>query len=552
MGQPSSHGRGHTCQPNMRTKSLKFKVSLYLSIVISVAVAVFSLVFFQHRQEELQSIISTHVTQVAQTVVASTRYTMLVNKRDVAEKIIDDIANQKNIVRLRVISSDGTIIHSKKHAETGYSVGQDEEPCVQCHRSKSPLKDVPADKRWRVIDDGDGHRSMIGMQAIRNEPTCASASCHEHPASQTVLGVVEVAYSLDEIDQSLKGYALQFIGITLLCIVGLSMGVGFMLQRLVYVPLNDLDGAAQRIIAGELEQHIPVRSSDDFGRVAGSFNTMSAALHESKVEMQELVQSLETKVQERTRELLAARAEVAQGVKLAAIGVLASGIAHELNNPLTGVLTFTSLMRKKVADGSEDADDLDLVIRETKRCASIIKRLLDFAREKAPTSGYCNINQVIDDTVRMVDKPASLQQIRIASELAEGLPAIWCDADLIKQVVMNLLVNAQQAIEGSGVVTVRTRLCPAAMGSGSQDMLELSVSDTGCGIPAANLERIFDPFFTSKEVGKGTGLGLSVSYGIVRTHGGRITVESTPGEGSTFHVFLPVDATPPAVSRSSP
>jgi two-component system NtrC family sensor kinase len=319
-----------------------------------------------------------------------------------------------------------------------------------------------------------------------------------------------------------------------------------MLQRLVYVPLNDLNGAAQRISAGELEQHLPVRSSDDFGRVAGSFNTMTEALHDSRMQMQELVQSLETKVQERTRELLAARAEVAQGVKLAAIGVLASGIAHELNNPLTGVLTFTSLMRKKVADGSEDAEDLDLVIRETKRCASIIRRLLDFAREKAPTSGYYKINQVVDDTVRMVDKPASLQQVRIVCNLEEGLPSIWGDADLIKQVVMNLLVNAQQAIDGSGVVTVHTRLCAdtGAVPDGKVPtaMVELTVSDTGCGIPAANLERIFDPFFTSKEVGKGTGLGLSVTYGIVRTHGGRITVESIPGEGSTFHVFLPVDA----------
>jgi two-component system NtrC family sensor kinase len=417
---------------------------------------------------------------------------------------------------------------------------------VQCHRATPPLKEVPADQRWKVIDVGDGHRVMSGMQAIRNEPSCATASCHEHPASQTVLGVVDVAYSLDEIDHSVKAYALQFIGITLLCIVGLSIGVAVMLQRLVYAPLNDLDGAAQRISAGELEQHIPVRSSDDFGRVAGSFNTMTAALHESRMQTQELVQSLETKVQERTRELLAARAEVAQGVKLAAIGVLASGIAHELNNPLTGVLTFTSLMRKKVADGSEDAEDLDLVIRETKRCASIIRRLLDFAREKAPTSGYYKINQVVDDTVRIVDKQASLQQVRIVCEFEEGLPTIWGDADLIKQVVMNLLVNAQQAIEGSGVVTVRTRLCSDSVAvsdnMGSHGMVELSVSDTGCGIPAADLERIFDPFFTSKEVGKGTGLGLSVSYGIVRTHGGRITVESTLGEGSTFHVFLPVDA----------
>jgi two-component system NtrC family sensor kinase len=527
----------------MRTKSLKFKVSLYLSIVISVAVVVFSLVFFQHRQVELQNVISTHVTQIAETIAASTRYTMLVNKRDVAEKIIDDIAKQKNIVRVRVLSNDGTIIHSKKHSETGYSVDKDEEPCVQCHSANPPLKDVPAGQRWKVIEGEDGRRMMSGMQAIRNEPSCSSASCHEHPISQTVLGVVDVAYSLDEIDQSLRGYAVQFIGTTLLCILGLSIGVAFMLQRLVYVPLNDLDGAAQRISAGELEQHIPVRSSDDFGRVAGSFNTMTAALHESRLQMDELVQSLETKVQERTRELLAARAEVAQGVKLAAIGVLASGIAHELNNPLTGVLTFTSLMRKKVANGSEDAEDLDLVIRETKRCASIIKRLLDFAREKAPTSGYYKINQVVDDTVRMVDKPASLQQVRIVCDLGEDLPSIWGDADLIKQVVMNLLVNAQQAIEGSGVVTVRTRLYTDATDDAvPHETVKLSVSDTGCGIPAANLERIFDPFFTSKEVGKGTGLGLSVSYGIVRTHGGRITVESTLGEGSTFHVFLPVDA----------
>jgi two-component system NtrC family sensor kinase len=275
--------------------------------------------------------------------------------------------------------------------------------------------------------------------------------------------------------------------------------------------------------------------------------------------MEELVLTLETKVQERTRELLAARAEVAQGEKLASIGVLASGIAHELNTPLTGVLTFTSLLRKKAAEGSEDADDLNLVIRETRRCASIIKRLLDFAREKAPTSGPYALNQVVQDTVRMVDNPASLHKVRIVCELESALPPIWGDADLIKQVVMNLLVNAQQAIDGSGVVTMQTRLCPATETkegqAAQQAMVELTVSDTGCGIAAANLERIFDPFYTSKELGKGTGLGLSVSYGIVRTHGGRIQVESTPGEGSIFHVFLPVDAptsktTPPSTGSS--
>jgi two-component system NtrC family sensor kinase len=302
------------------------------------------------------------------------------------------------------------------------------------------------------------------------------------------------------------------------------------------------------VAGGKLDQAIPVRSGDEFGLVAGSFNQMTAALNQSRQEMRDLVQTLEHKVSERTQELLAAKAEVAQGEKLASIGVLASGIAHELNNPLTGVLTFTSLMRKKAPDGSEDAEDLDLVIRETKRCASIIKRLLDFAREKVPVKGFFSLDRVIEDTVRFVERPASLQQIEISTELDPGLPQIWGDADLIKQVILNLLVNAQQAIEGKGNVTVRTR--PSAVTSNTKTgvdatpMVEIAVIDTGCGIPQANLQRIFDPFFTSKEVGKGTGLGLSVSYGIVKAHGGRITVESIVGTGTTFRIYLPI--MPPA------
>jgi two-component system NtrC family sensor kinase len=251
-------------------------------------------------------------------------------------------------------------------------------------------------------------------------------------------------------------------------------------------------------------------------------------------------------VSERTQELLAAKAEVAQGEKLASIGVLASGIAHELNNPLTGVLTFTSLMRKKAPEGSEDAEDLDLVIRETKRCASIIKRLLDFAREKVPVKGFFKLDRVIEDTVRFVERPASLQQIEIATDLDPALPEIWGDADLIKQVILNLLVNAQQAIEGKGHITVRSRphVAPNHAGADAIPMVEVAVIDTGCGIPQANLQRIFDPFFTSKEVGKGTGLGLSVSYGIVKAHGGKITVESLVGTGTTFRIYLPI--TPPS------
>jgi len=539
----------------MLKNNLKLKVSLYLTIMLLIAMGILTLLFLKHRQEDLQSVMSAHVTEVADMIVASTRYTMLVNKRDIAEKIINDIARQKGIERVRVISKEGTIIHSNRKSEIMYSVEQSDEPCVQCHQTNTPLKEVPDDKRWKITEDASGHRVLNTMHAIRNEPSCSSASCHEHPASQSVLGIVDLAYSLDEIDQSMKSHVLHLISLSVGFVLLFSLSIVILLKRLVFVPLKDLEDGAQRVTSGNLEPRIPVRSDDEFGRVAVSFNHMTSALNESKLELQELIQTLESKVNERTKELLEARAEVAQGEKLASIGVLASGIAHELNNPLTGVLTFTSLMRKKAAEGSEDAEDLDLVIRETKRCASIIKRLLDFAREKTPVKGFFNINQVIEDTVRFIERPASLAHIEISTDPDPDLPEFWGDADLIKQVIMNLLVNAQQAIEGNGTISVKTRTCDATgrkpSGVDRPTMIDISITDTGCGIPKANLQRIFDPFFTSKEVGKGTGLGLSVSYGIVKAHGGMITVESIVGQGSTFHVLLPVASPADNTARPS-
>jgi len=532
----------------MPKNNLKLKISLSLIIVLSMAMVLFTLLILKQQQEDMQSVVARHVTQISEMVVASTRYTMLVNKRDIVEKIIEDIGKQKGIERFRVISKDGTIIHSNHKAEVGYSVDQRSDSCISCHQTSRPLSRVPDDKRWKIVENAEGHRVLGSMHAIRNELSCSSAACHEHPASQQVLGIVDVAYSLDEMDQSLKSHAIYVIGISIGFILIFALTIGFLLQRMIYLPLKDLASGAEKVSSGELHHAIPVRSSDEFGRVAGSFNHMTAALGESRREMEQLVQTLETKVAERTKELLVAKAEVAQGEKLASIGVLASGIAHELNNPLTGVLTFTSLMRKKAPEGSEDAEDLDLVIRETKRCASIIKRLLDFAREKVPVKGFYNLNQVIEDTVRFVERPASLQQVEIVTELDPALPQAWGDADLIKQVILNLLVNAQQAIDGKGSITVQTHPLATTVNTkvdpAIAPMVEVVVTDTGCGIPQANLQRIFDPFFTSKEVGKGTGLGLSVSYGIVKAHGGKISVESVVGTGTTFRICLPI--TPPS------
>ena len=186
-------------------------------------------------------------------------------------------------------------------------------------------------------------------------------------------------------------------------------------------------------------------------------------------------------------------------------------------------------------DDSPEAEDLDLVIQETKRCATIIRRMLEFAREQTPEKKFSDLNQLIEDTAHLIEQPAHVDDIEIIMELDENLPAVWIDEDLIRQVIMNVLVNAQHAIEDEGSITIRTRVH-----EGTVPMVEISVIDTGCGIPEADLQRIFDPFFTTKGVGKGTGLGLSVSHGTVAAHGGEIEVESTVGAGTVFRVYLPI------------
>ena len=523
--------------------SLKFKVGLYLVMALSVTVFIFAMMLVKNNREELLQQVTDNSGQLSRVVISSTRFAMLQNKPSQVSRIIQDVGDMQDIEKVRILSKDGVIIHSSKFDEIGNQVDQEAEACLACHLDEESRLASPMFGRSRFFTNQNGKRMLGSTAVIHNEPTCAGVGCHDSVKDESVLGVLDIVYPLDEIEQTLRTNTYTVFGLSFGFIILAGLLVGYLVNRMIYLPLRDLGDGAERLATGDLEYTIPVRGKDEFGHLATSFNSMTEALRKSHVDLEDWGRTLEHKVEEAKAELRTAQAETARSEKLASVGLLAAGIAHELNNPLTGVLTFSYLVRKNLPDDSRDAEDLDLVIKETKRCAGIIRRLLDFSREKKPEKTFSDLNILITEIMQLTEQSAQVNDIRIITDLDEKLPAIWMDENLVKQVIMNMLVNAQHAIEGEGSITIRTRLCTAKDCPESiielGDMAEITITDTGCGIPSEDLQRIFDPFFTTKGVGKGTGLGLSVSHGTIKAHGGAIEVESIVGKGTEFRIYLP-------------
>jgi len=239
------------------------------------------------------------------------------------------------------------------------------------------------------------------------------------------------------------------------------------------------------------------------------------------------------------RKLEETQAQLVQSARLAAVGELAAGVAHEINNPLTSIIGFTRLLLEDLAPDDPKRSDLETIDREAARTRQIVRALLDFARTSDPVLVPTDLNALVEEAVMLVCTRSVLARIELNKSLA-SLPLVMLDTNQIKQVFVNLVNNAVQAMPDGGRLTVATRLTERQINNEYRQVAAVYVSDSGMGIPAENLERIFDPFFTTKEVGQGTGLGLSVSYSIVEKHNGRIEVESVPEEGSTFTVLLPV------------
>jgi two-component system NtrC family sensor kinase len=320
-----------------------------------------------------------------------------------------------------------------------------------------------------------------------------------------------------------------FVGITLLA-MGLVSIVAIRIAGQISKPIRAVADAAKKITEGDYSQQVDISSDDEIGFLAGNFNTMVSELARAQQELREWGETLERKVEQRTAELKAMQAHMIQSEKLAGVGKLAAGVAHEINNPLTCVLTNSSLILEDLPPDDPRREDLQTIVDETLRCRKIVKGLLDFARQTKPQKQQLDLNKVTEDVLALVRNQASFHNIAIRTELDPDLPPVLADADQMRQVVLNIILNAADAMPQGGALHLRSN-------SDSQaKRVILRISDTGPGIPLEFQDKLFEPFFTTKKTG--TGLGLAIAYGVMERHNGQLKVESSPGRGTTIAIIL--------------
>lgn len=327
---------------------------------------------------------------------------------------------------------------------------------------------------------------------------------------------------------------LSFFGIAtigFICIIGITYHeIGK-----IMLPVSKMVAATRNIAAGRFDQE--VQSSPQHGEIAllaDSFNTMLKSLRHMRADLEEWGRTLEEKVKQRSEELVAMQARVAQSERLASVGMLAAGVAHEINNPLGAILALTALTLEDVKEDDPNRENLQEVVKQSQRCRDIVKGLLEFSRHSEVHAELADLNKILQDTLSLVSKQAQFLNINVVTNYDPQLPAVMANASELEQVVMNILMNAVQAMQERGTITITTRH------NTTDHSVEVLISDTGCGMPADKIDQIFDPFFTTKESGQGTGLGLSIAYGIITSHHGSISVHSEIGKGSTFKIRLPV------------
>ncbi|HEV3330699.1 MAG TPA: ATP-binding protein [Bryobacteraceae bacterium] len=524
-------------------KPVRVGLAAKLAICVVASTAVFFALFgylnLRVERRQAQDLVLQSAERITDLILRSTHFLMLRNDREALYNVIQELGSEPGIRRIRVFNKEGRITVSTDARELDTVVDKTAEACYGCHAQSQPLAKLNRPDRGRIFTDKHGDRILGVIRPIENSPACSNAACHVHPASQRVLGVVDANLSLAAVDAQIAQHQATLIGLLVVAMVFGSLLAAIFVWTVVYRPVKELIQGTHRVAGGDLNYRLPVRSDDELGDLAASFNKMTEEVAGEQARIEE-------QVLRKTAELERIHKTLLSSEKMASMGKLAATVAHEINNPLFGILTYArlvlrELLKHDIPARDEMAEHLATIDRESKRCGELVKSLLTFSRQAPSHREPNDLPAVLGRAVALVKHKLELQNIDLQEDLASGLPPVECDANQIQQALLVLLVNASEAMPKGGVLTISAGFDPAA------EQVVVRVKDSGSGIPDDVLPRIFDPFFTTKEDQNRTGLGLAVARSIIEQHAGEISVRSTPREGTEFTITLPVAAALAAV-----
>jgi two-component system NtrC family sensor kinase len=526
-------------------QTIATRLFLIIASVQTVVLGVLAIATVNVQQSHLMENVELSAQRISDVIARSTRHSMLLNRKEDVQHIVGSVGGQAGIEGIRIYNKAGEVIFGTIAADINSKVDVNAEACVSCHANQQlENPHPPKEKLSRIFTDPHGNRLLGFITPIRNEQQCSDALCHAHPASKTILGVLDVKMSLAQIDQRMNESKAQLLTLSVVAALTVALASGVFIWLVIRRPVRKLVLGMQMVSSGILEHRLESNSRDEFGLLGKTFNKMSEDLEHARAELTNWSNTLEQKVKQKTSDLEKAHNQLLRVEKMASLGNLASSVAHELNNPLEGILTFAKLLIKRIKKSVLPQDEvnayceeLQLVADEAQRCGNIVKNLLVFSRQSSVSLQMVQVTPIIERCVLLITHHAKIRGVELKTEIV-GDDVTECDANQIQQAVLALIGNAVEAITGGSANIVDGKVLIAFDGT-LPSSVTIRVTDNGIGMGEEVKAHIFEPFFTTRSEGKGVGLGLSIVYGIIQRHHGSIEVESEVGKGTTFLITMP-------------